>query len=59
MEDVSFALLYTFAELYGVQRHIIWKGSSPDGKILAAGRSKGSCLSIELKFFALRFTVDA
>ena len=35
MEDVPFAPLYTLAELYGVQRNIIWKGS-PDGKILAS-----------------------
>jgi peptide/nickel transport system substrate-binding protein len=35
MEDVPFAPLYTLAELYGVQRNVIWKGS-PDGKILAA-----------------------
>ncbi len=35
MEDVPFAPLYTLAELYGVTRNVIWKGS-PDGKILAA-----------------------
>ena len=35
MEDVPFAPLYTLAELYGVQRNVIWKGS-PDGKILAS-----------------------
>ncbi len=35
MEDVPFAPLYTLAELYGVARNVIWKGS-PDGKILAA-----------------------
>ncbi len=34
MEDVPFAPLYTLAELYGVQRNVIWKGS-PDNKILA------------------------
>ena len=35
MEDVPFAPLYTLAELYGVTRNVIWKGS-PDGKILAS-----------------------
>jgi ABC-type transport system substrate-binding protein len=35
MEDVPFAPLYTLAELYGVTRNVLWKGS-PDGKILAA-----------------------
>ncbi len=35
MEDVPFAPLYTLAELYGVARNVIWKGS-PDGKILAS-----------------------
>jgi hypothetical protein len=35
MEDVPFALLYTLAELYVVQRNVIWKGS-PDRKILAS-----------------------
>jgi ABC-type transport system substrate-binding protein len=35
MDDVPFAPLYTLAELYGVQRNVIWKGS-PDGKILAS-----------------------
>jgi len=35
MEDVPFAPLYTLAELYGVARNVLWKGS-PDGKILAS-----------------------
>ena len=35
MEDVPFAPLYTLAELYGLARNIIWKGT-PDNKILAA-----------------------
>jgi ABC-type oligopeptide transport system substrate-binding subunit len=35
MEDVPFAPLYMLAELYGVARNVIWKGS-PDGKILAS-----------------------
>ena len=35
VEDVPFAPLYTLAELYGVARNIIWKGS-PDNKILAS-----------------------
>lgn len=35
MEDEPFAALYTLAELDGVQRNVIWKGS-PDGKILAS-----------------------
>jgi len=35
MEDVPFEPLDTLAELYGVQRNVIWKGS-PDGKILAS-----------------------
>ena len=34
MADVPFAPLYKLAELYGVARNVIWKGS-PDGKILA------------------------
>ena len=35
MEDVPFAPLYTLAELYGLARNIVWKGT-PDNKILAA-----------------------
>jgi hypothetical protein len=35
MEDVPFEPLDTLAELYGVQRDIIWM-NSPDGKILAS-----------------------
>lgn len=35
MEDVPFAPLYTLAELYGLARNVIWKGT-PDNKILAA-----------------------
>jgi hypothetical protein len=35
MEDVPFAPLYTLAELYGVTRNVILKGS-PDENILAS-----------------------
>jgi len=35
MEDVPFAPLYTLAEIYGLARNVIWKGT-PDNKILAA-----------------------
>lgn len=35
MEDVPFAPLYTLAEIYGLARTVIWKGT-PDNKILAA-----------------------
>ena len=35
MEDVPFAPLYSLAEVYGLPRNVVWKGS-PDGKILAA-----------------------
>jgi peptide/nickel transport system substrate-binding protein len=35
MEDVPFAPLYSLAEIYGLARNVIWKGT-PDNKILAA-----------------------
>jgi peptide/nickel transport system substrate-binding protein len=35
MEDVPFVPLYTLAEIYGVARNILWKGT-PDNRILAA-----------------------
>jgi peptide/nickel transport system substrate-binding protein len=35
MEDVPFAPLYTLAEIYGLTRNILWRGT-PDNKILAA-----------------------
>jgi peptide/nickel transport system substrate-binding protein len=35
MEDAPFVPLYTLAEIYGVARNILWKGT-PDNKILAA-----------------------
>jgi len=35
MEDAPFVPLYTLAEIYGLARNILWKGT-PDNKILAA-----------------------
>ena len=35
MEDVPFVPLYTLAEIYGLTRNILWRGT-PDNKILAA-----------------------
>jgi hypothetical protein len=35
MEDVPFAPLDTLAELYGLARNIVWKGT-PDNQILVA-----------------------
>jgi peptide/nickel transport system substrate-binding protein len=35
MEDAPFVPLYTLAEIYGVARNVLWKGT-PDNRILAA-----------------------
>jgi len=35
MEDAPFVPLYTLAEIYGVARNVVWKGT-PDNRILAA-----------------------
>ena len=34
MDDAPFVPLYTLAEIYGVARNVIWKGT-PDNRILA------------------------